>query len=372
MGLGLAEQLKSVVAQEFKVAIDEIMKDEKVITNADLLLKLCQLITSRIDIVLQKHYFYYSKSYGYLYNRGNDILEDEEQKLMVFGAQLIYSLRTFIQNEEITFHMASRTDRGGYEASAFIPQSQVLQNLSSLRNKAIGVTTAIQKDLINKNQYNTAFQIKRRNLWTQVESLATPFIDEGSSHKIDLGKGKDNTPHWAYQSLKKDIMVYIAFYGKNGSNYVKYYDVDGSGTLDSLMAFNNGWLWEWYNKILYGGSDENYLSVNDSIMNGSLRPIMFGADYTPGTKEGDFQDLYGRQIQSKYNNQKIISYNNIRRIIYELEIALNQYIKEEAGASDKMISILQEHFFPDSAMIGDKLAEDVANDLLSQLKAAKS
>jgi hypothetical protein len=31
-----------------------------------------------------------------------------------------------------------------------------------------------------------------------------------------------------------------------------------------------------------------YLAVNDSIMDGSLRPIMLGPDYTPGTKEGDF------------------------------------------------------------------------------------
>jgi hypothetical protein len=50
-------------------------------------------------------------------------------------------------------------------------------------------------------------------------------------------------------------MVYIAFHGKNGNNYTKYYDMDAHGARESLMAFNNGWLWEWYNKILYGESD---------------------------------------------------------------------------------------------------------------------
>jgi hypothetical protein len=54
------------------------------------------------------------------------------------------------------------------------------------------------------------------------------------------------------------------------------------------MPFNNGWLWEWYNKILYGGSDMEYENVTKSLMQGSLYPVMFEPDYTPGTKEGDF------------------------------------------------------------------------------------
>ena len=371
MSLGLAESLREIVAEEFQVAIDDIMKDESVTTNAEMLLRLCQLITSQIDIVLQKHYFRYSKSYGDLYKRGNNIAKADEQKLMVFAAQLIYMLRTFIHNEEITFHMASRTERGGYEASAFIPQTAVLKSLSSLANKAVGVSTIVQKSLINQYQYDTAFQIKRQNLWTQVESLATPFVDFNTSHKINL-KGDNNDPHWAYQSLKRDMMVYIAFYGKKGTNYTKYYDMDGVGSANSLMAFNNGWLWEWYNKVLYSGSNEEYLEVNDSIMSGSLRPIMLGPDYTPGTKEGDFKDLQNRQIQSKYNNEKIISYNNIRHIIYDLENALIQYVKEGQLASKHLMDILQEHFFPESASIGDKFAEDMTNDLLKQFNSKKS
>ena len=371
MSLGLAELLKEVVSEEFQTAIDEIVRDENVTTNAEMLLKLCQLITSQIDIVLQRHYFYYSKSYGDLYNRGNDISDADEQKLMVFAAQLIYMLRTFIHNEEITFHMASRTERGGYEASAFVPQTAVLKSFSSLANKAVGVSTAVQKTLINQYQYDTTFKIHRRNLWNQVESLATPFVDFNTSNKIEI-KSKDDIPHYAYQSLKQDIMVYIAFYGKNGKNYTKYYDMDGTGQVSSLMAFNNGWLWEWYNKILHGGSDEAYLGVYDSIMRGSLRPIMLGPDYTPGTKEGDFKDLQNRQIQSKYNNEKIISYNNIRHIIYDLENALVQYIAEGKSMSKNLIDVLQEHFFPESASIGDKFAEDTVNDLLKKFDAKKS
>ena len=52
MKIGLAETLREVVEDEFKVAIDDIMKNEAVKSNADLLLHLCQLVTSQIDIVV--------------------------------------------------------------------------------------------------------------------------------------------------------------------------------------------------------------------------------------------------------------------------------------------------------------------------------
>jgi hypothetical protein len=47
-------------------------------------------------------------------------------------------------------------------------------------------------------------------------------------------------------------MVYLKF---SGNQVIKYYNMDGGSDASSLMSFNNGWLWEWYNKILYGGSE---------------------------------------------------------------------------------------------------------------------
>ena len=174
--------------------------------------------------------------------------------------------------------------------------------------------------------------------------------------------------HWAYQNQKKDNMVYLKF---AGNQIVKYYNLDGGNSASSLMDFNNGWLWEWYNKILYGGSDAEYNEVTQSLVAGSLRPLMLGKDWTPGTKEGDFQDLQNRQIQSKYANTKIISFNNIRHIIYDLEKALMQYIAEGQHASDKLIRVLQEHFFPESAYIGNVYANDTVDKILNKFNAKK-
>ena len=79
------------------------------------------------------------------------------------------------------------------------------------------------------------------------------------------------------------MQIYLKFYGAN-HKIEKYYDLEGNGKRDSLMHFNNGWLWEWYNSVLYGGSNEEYEFVTESLQKGSLRPIMKGKDFTPGTK----------------------------------------------------------------------------------------
>lgn len=366
--IDLTKELHDVVSSEFKQEIENIFKKENITSNAQVILSLCKIITNKINIIEHEQYMPWLNGKGKVYRRENNISQELEKELMVYGTQLIYLLRTFIHNETITFHMSSRSKNGSYSASALVPQSEILKSLSAVSSKSIGVTTEVQKGLINKYKFNTAFQIKRKNLWQQVEYLATPWIDTKTSKAIEIKKKKDGSPHLAYQSLKKDIMVYIAYHGNGENNYTKYYDMTESGTKDSLMVFNNGWLWEWYNKILQGFSEEDYLNANMSIENGSLRPIMLGADYTPGTKEGDFQDMYGRQIQSKYANSKIISFNNIRHVIYDLERALIQYINEEKDAPNNLLNILQEHFFPETVNNGNAYINEVSQNLLKNLQ----
>ena len=300
-----------------------------------------------------------------LYGRkSTNLSNEEEQQLMIYGAQLIYLIRQFIQEEEILFHMATKTNDGKYETSAFIPQKEILKNLSATKKTAIGVSTAMQKFLIKNNQ-NNLLEFKRKNLWQRVEYLAEArYITGKNINKIDMRKSGAKRAHWAYQSQKKDIQVYLKF---AGNQVVKYYDVNNSGTRDSLLAFNNGWLWEWYNSILYGGEDNEYLIMTDAIQRGSIKYVIQKPDFTPGTKEGDFQDLLGRQIQSKYGNEKIISFNNIRHIIFDLEIALTNYMQNGQNAANNLISVLNEHFFPESANIGSLYANDVVDQLLLKL-----
>lgn len=286
---------------------------------------------------------------------------------MVYGAQLIYLIRQFLTDEEIIYHMATKDNNGKYQASAFISQEEILKNLSvTVKNKAIGVSKILQNDLIKQSQIN--FQIDRRNQWNRVNYLGEGrYISGKNINKIDMRKPGAKDPHWAYQNQKKDMMIYIKF---NGKSFQKYYDLDGNGHKDSLQLFNDGWLWEWYNSILYGGTDEENLVVEEFLKRGSIRPIIKSIDYIAGTKQGDFQTIFGNQIQSKYNNIKIISFNNIRHVIYDLSIALQKYIQNSSDqkVQNELMSILNEHFLPESVNIGLQVFENQKQELINKLK----
>lgn len=363
--LNLVQELMKIIPEELKLGVQEVVQTQHLKSNAEIILALCRIITQKIDIYTKWQYNQQTKERYLLYKRKNDIDTQLEKQLMVYGAQLIYLLRSFITNEDIVFHMASKDSQGKYQADAFIPQNQVLQNLSALQNEAVGVSLALQKELIQNNQKDF-MELKRENLWKRVEYLSQATYRSGRNiNKIDMRSAQAKKAHWAYQSQKKDNAIYLKF---SGSHVERYYDVSGAGKREGLQHFNNGWLWEWYNAILYGGSDAEYAEATASIKRGSLLPIIQNKDYTPGTKQGDFQALSGQQIQSKYSNTKIISYNNIRHIMYKLESVLTLFVAESDNitAQNKLLTILQEHFIPESANVGNAFANDMAQQLLNK------
>lgn len=354
--------LKNVVSESYGQMIDEIMATQPITTNAEALLALCQVITNKIDIYVRQQYIRQAQRTITLYRSRNQLDEKEEAEIMVYATQLIYQLRSFITGEEITFYLAAKSQDGTYQSSAFFSQEEILRSLSQTRRSAIGVSMALQKELINKNN-DTFMKKHRKNMWQQVEYLAEPSPITEDAHKIDIRKSKSKSPHWAYQSQKKDTNVYVSQHGKTR---LKYYDTLGKGRKEHLQLFNNGWLWEWYNSILYGEDDMVYAIVSQDIQKGSIKFIIRQQDYIAGTKQGDFRDYLGRQIQSKYGNNKIISYNNIRNIIYSLQNALVLYIQEGKNAS-KLLSVIQEHFLPESVEIGSKYYNDVTKNMLMKL-----
>ena len=167
--INIVQQLKDIVPQSIRPAVEDVLKSSDLSSNAEVILKLCKIVTRKIDIVERQKYFPWIKGYGTIYAKGNKVSEKEEEDLMIYGTQLIYLLRTFIHNEEITFHMASKTADGKYNSSAFVPQSDILRSLSALKNGAVGVELKLQRELIAKNEKNKLFDIKRKNMWTRVE-----------------------------------------------------------------------------------------------------------------------------------------------------------------------------------------------------------
>lgn len=365
--LNLYKELQDVISDEFKQEINEIISTQNIHSNAEFILQLCKIITKKIDIYVYTQSIYGTQTslYG---NRSKNKGTKEEQDLMIFATQLIYAIRSFIQEEEIFYHMVSK-DENGKQIDAFISQKQIMNSLTGVTKKSIGVTREIQKQLIQKNQ--SPIENARKNMWQRVEYLSEGLYLPGRNiKKIDMRKSGERKAHWAYQNQKKDILIYLKYSGGKKRILTKYYDKEESGKKDSLMSFNNGWLWEWYNEILYGESDEQYEAVKKDLLQGTLKSIMSTPDYIPGTKQGDFQDAIGRQIQSKYYNEKIISYNNIRHIIFDLEQALTLYLSENSkeNVTQNLINKLQEHFYPESAKLGDDFANNEVKKLMSKLE----
>lgn len=362
-------QLSRIVPNALRQEIDKIKQDKSIITNAQLILNLCKIITNKLDIQLRKQYIQESKRTILLYDKGekSSIKDDmEEEQIMIYGAQLIYMIRTFLFNEKITYHFGVKNSKGEHLADAFVSQDQVLKNLSKISGKnAIGVTNAIQKELIKK-QKGKGLKTTRPNLWSRVVYLSEVVYNE-NSQKIDMDN-KEKNVHWAYQNQKMDNFIYLKFSGKQK---IKYYDMKGTGKRENLMPFNTGNLWEWYNSQLYGADDATYNYIYDSIQIGRLLPIMQGQDFIRGTKQGDFKAANGQWIQSKYGNEKIISYNNIRQVVFQLQKSLEEFINNnnDQTIKDNLIDVLQEHFIPEAVNIGEKDGKQIVDDLLNKFQA---
>ena len=277
---------------------------------------------------------------------------------MVFATQLIYTLRTFITNSNIDFLFGATLPNGDH-VSAIIPQEQVLTNLSVTRRKAVGISLSIQAELIRAQQNNNMSKI-RQDHWKLIESLAEPEYSKTAKYRYV--KDKSGRAHRAYQSQKQDFKVYLSFFGKQP---MKYYG-------DSLIHFNNGWLWEWYNNIYYNASDAEYTAIEASLLSGSLEPLINTPDFIRGTKQGDFVITSRNQdIQAKYNNIKIISYNNIREIIYELRATLLLLQTEGSNSAQgqaQLTALLKKHFIPETVRKGQKTIEEYTEKLIKEFK----
>ena len=354
----IREEMPSILRKE----LTEIVSQGGTMTAAEQLLMLCQVFTTKVEIAkAEAEYFGHTVYRSKMVGRGKRIRKAE---LMTYGAQLIYMIRQFVTNEEIIFHIGVRTN-GEFSGDAFVPQSEVMKNLRGVGRNAIGLSHEIERLLVTLAEEKSDEQFV--NKWTTIERLANVInepYDDNSKKQIGWDS-KTNRAIYAYQKQKADFKVYMKFGGKNGSRRSKYYDLHGD-----LIGFNNGWLWEWYDSIYNGGDSSQINIVHSAIDKGSLEPLFQEFDNIPGVKQGDYMDIKGRQIQNKYDNMKIISYNNILGILYELTAALSLFVANngDVQSSQNLLNILKTTFIPDSSQRVAKVAEEILDkEILSKL-----
>ena len=357
----IAEMIAMEMPNLLKNELKYLQQEAGTHTKAEQLLALCKIFTNKVEIAKSECLFYGNSYYtSKKIGAGKKIKKED---LMIYGARLNYAIRQFITDEEIIFHIGVKAG-GAYGADAFIGQKEVLRNFSRIGRSAIGLTHAIERLLVEKSQEKSDEIFV--NKWKIIEQLANvQGEDYSESNAKQVGwDSKTNKAIYAYQKQSQDFKVYIKFSGANRRRS-KYYDLDGS-----LVGFNNGWLWEWYDSIYNSGDNEAITKIHKSIDTGNLQPLFQGFDRVPGLKQGDYMDYKGRQIQNKYDNMQIISYNNILKVLYELTPALEAFVMDstDENAANNLLNILKENFIPEASLAGGKMANEILErDILSKL-----
>lgn len=340
-------------------SLAEIGYPEKYVSGAQAIKALCSIVVNRLNFNSITNKLNIAGK-----TRSNTFSAEE---LMSYGTKLIYLLRTYFTGEEISFLINAKSSETGQSESYLVPQSVVLQNLSKVKGWAIGLQYDLLQDAFTQaNEFSSMIQkIQRKNEWNRVLQLSEFLYKSEDVHKIAF-KTKKGKVHWAYQNQKKDNQIY-AYYA--GEWPVYYYNLGDGNSQKDFQYFNKGWLWEWYNSILLGASEEKYFATTLALQNDSIAPIIQPLDNTAGTRAGDFMTAYNAQIQAKYNNQKIISYNNIKTLLYQLNLDLEQFImaNSQEQAQVRILNTIKNNFIDPAALIGNQLAEKTIEDLLIKL-----
>ncbi len=349
-------EMPEILRQE----IEQVKKESNDLTAAQQLLALCEIFTNKVI---------FSKNSSTTSMRRKKNTEVERSDLLVYGARLIYQLRSFLTQEEIIFHIGVKS-QGKYSSSAKIPQSVVMENFTALggSKKAVGLTYKLEKQLTQANSNDTMHFI---NKWKRIELLAS--VSPKDSY-TESGMYIQDKSEKAFQLLQKktaDMKVYYTIKqlpgeGDRKAIRSKYYNLESG-----MYGFNDGWLWEWYDTIYNSKDATTILNIHHSIDAGDLEPLFLTSDNIPGIKQGDYLSRMGEQVQDKYNNEKIISYNSIIEIMNELTNLLRVYVLEGQSemAANKLTSYLQTKFIPDASKgVAGDIAEVAQNQLLAPIK----
>ena len=354
--MNLQSYLSAIVSNSVYDEVQQACVNQQL--NAQTLLNLCNIITSRITFYTQKNdkYHVYGRAKitsGKSLFGGQGLKKEDIDELYIYGAQLIYSLRTYFTGEEISYQF--NTQGLDNNINAIVPQSYILMGLGANKS-GIVFAQSLQKELVQLQHLQFARERTQLYQWSTIERLYE--VVYGSTSDIAHYKG---VPY--YSSLKDDMNMYIGWRGKQTSWLYK---------LDNrFKEINKGWLFEWYNELYENAEEEQLTAIHEQLWRGSIRGVVESneQDYIRGTSQGDYMRQATKEwIQSKYNNTVIIKLNSIRQIIFDLEAALKVLISEGADSSSaqtKLKDLLNQYFLPQAAQATSDMIKNITNRLMS-------
>lgn len=276
---------------------------------------LYQLIDNLVSLITQVMIAQNDQSKGYTYSYKN-IRKNNFKQIILVGGMLVFKLRQYLLQESIYYSLGA-TDEHGQLYQRQLSQDELWQqttkrNILALRGSLSTKAIMLSRSLESFN-YNDFEKVGNLNLWPSVLTLAFggPAIKNSGN---DDGK--------YYQKDSSDKNVYVRYSeGRKKAKRNYYYKKN-----NEYIFYNQGWLYEWYLTYI-NKSEEHERFLQKSISHQTIAPIIYGMDNVAGISAGDFVDAQGRQVQAKFQNQKIISFNNILNILMEMKISLQQLIK---------------------------------------------
>lgn len=373
------DELDGYVPEALRNEVQRILNQSDLQSNAQTILNLCEVFANKIQGSVQKR----KKNTQKLrfIRKSTNIDSQMETQVYIFGGQLVYTLRKFFTEEDLKFHIGI-VNNGRYEKDIFLSQREVVRHFGrggSDKEHYIGLIGDMERYLAKLQEQNKSYMSQSLvNKWKQIEELAEvrygDLAKPYNQHQVELKKNKKTgRAIYAYQKNKADMKVYLSFTRTNNSRKAvvvrgKYYDIS-NGAASHLEYFNNGWLWQWYSHLTNSASPDFIQRVHTNIDQGDLSLLFGTRDNVPGVNEGDYKNAQGQQVQAKYNNEQIITYNSIFQIIQSITFYLKRYISEIQNAPKDLVQYCKDTFLPTSLKNVSEYTEFlIQENILSKLK----
>lgn len=262
-------------------------------------------------------------------NKPNELAKknkDDFLSIQLYGARLLYSIRSFLLKEDIEFLLGDKPPDGEL-VEKVVPQTYMLKNLrGSLSQEALLLNHQI-KELNTFKLTNASIA----SMWADILQYGIFDYDDSwkktKGHYKMIQKRSSSGKRPIYQHKEKDTDAYIGFAGRQK---IFYYG-------DKNLFYNQGWLFEWFRSMTYE-ADNVTMTFLENLLEGHDHPLFFiinNLDNVQGLQGGDFVSNLGQQVQAKYMNQQIISFYNIRKSLSEVIEILTTFINGIKGQADK-------------------------------------
>lgn len=278
------------------------------------------------------------------------------QAAMVESFSLIHMLRQLVTQQEMILNFAFEVDQpGGGKQLRKVEQSYeslIKQDLLTATKEGVFLRDSIKRladDSLIQEIGNKFYEIQNAEsvstvaeskVWEKIQTL-TWFDIEGYNSKP---RTSEDIEWVGNKFVKKFNHNLIGKFGEN-NYFQRYYNG---------LAFNRGWLWEWFSEMVV----HNQQLLNDIFYSSDEMAVslFFNADEVerdtlPGWKGGDYQGNTERQqYQAKYENQKLMSIESILTVLSELIGILSMIKMKNQRIKEWGVKELQELFLSSNAI----------------------